>query len=258
MRSAPFLLAIAWLLLGPVEGRAAEARPDRLGPIEIHWVVQANGTPESDPATRQLRMSIPRDYVQNVFRDPRGTGEKSSGVRNNGIATVSVEALLPNLSPRLPVYESKQSSAEERRDFLNRQIIIDLRATARPGHATRDVYLSQARRGMFYRMPDAHGLERYRRMGCADRSAFDPEKFDVPRSEPPKGCRNVATDEHLLGRDGDLAITVTCAAPDGRCSMHMLFQGFWSVQVSFPHSRLDAWRAVRKQVADLLASFVVG
>src|SRR5262245_11165520 len=129
MTRAPLLLAIAGLLLAPAAGRAAEAKPDRLGPVEIHWVVQRNGAVADDPAARQLKMSIPRDYVQNVFRDPRGKGEKSSGVRNNGIATVSVEALLPNLSPRLPVYEAKQASPEERRDFFNRQLIIDLKAT---------------------------------------------------------------------------------------------------------------------------------
>ena len=261
MRSAPLLPAIAFaacILYGPMMSRAADLQPSRSGAVEIHWVVQRGGAASPGNASvRQLKMRIPRDYVQNIYRDPRGASEKGSGVTNNGISTVSVEALLPNLSPRLPAFETKQGTPEERREFFNRQLIIDLKSSFRAGRATRESFASQARRGMFYRLSDLHGLERFRRMSCGASSDFDPAKADVPRSEPPRGCRPLAADEYLIGPDADL-VAVACAEPSGRCSMQTWFQGFWSVEVNFPHSRLASWRNVRKQVVELLSSFVVG
>jgi hypothetical protein len=261
MRTACAARAVAiaaGVLGGAMTSIAAEPRPAGSNAVEIHWIVQrSDASPDDTSASRQLRMRIPRDYVQNIYRDPRGATEKSRGIRNNGISTVSVEALLPNLSPRLPAFESRQTSPEERRDFLSRQLIIDLKAY-RAGGSTRESYLSQARRGAVYRMPDLHGMERFRRMGCGAGSAFDPDKFDVPRAEPPQGCWALAGDEHLIGRDGELVVAVTCAAPSGRCSMQTWFQGFWSVDVTFPHSMLKSWRDVRKQVVNLLSTFVIG
>jgi hypothetical protein len=261
MRSAPLLLTIAFaacVLSAPMTSRAADLQPSRSGAVEIHWVVQRGNASPGNASARQLKMRIPRDYVQNIHRDPRGASEKGSGVTNNGISTVSVEALLPNLSPRLPAFETKQGTPEERREFFNRQLIVEIKASFRAGgRATRDSFASQARRGMFYRLSDLHGLERFRRMSCGASSDFDAAKADVPRPEPPRGCRPLAADEYLIGPDAD-PVAVICEEPSGRCSMETWFQGFWSVEVNFPRSRLASWRNMRKQVVELLSSFVVG
>lgn len=260
MRSAFLLPAIALaaaILPGPVTSRAADLQASGPGVVEIHWVVRRGDAPPANASARQLRMRIPKDYVHNIYRDPRGASGKDSGVANNGISTVSMEALLPNLSPRLPAFETMQGTPGERRDFFDRQLIIDLKASFRAGRATRESFASQARRGMFYRLSDLHGLERFRRMSCGASSDFDPARADTPRSEPPRGCRPLAADEYLIGPDADL-VAVACAEPNGRCSMQTWFQGFWPVEVNFPRSRLASWRDVRKQVVELLSSFVVG
>ena len=131
-----------------------------------------------------------------------------------------------------------------------------MKARFQPTRSSREIYVSQARRGAVYRLPDLHGLERYRRMGCSAGSAFDAAKSEVPRTEPPAGCRPAAADEYMVGQDGDLAILLSCPGPGSFCTMQTWLQGFWLVEVVFPYSRLESWRSVRKQVVDLLTSFV--
>ena len=248
-----FAAAVLAVLFGPA-GHAADARPAKARPLEIHWIVQP--AEASSNGGRELRMQIPRDYVQNIHRDPHGVSEKSQRVRNNGISSVSVEALLPNLSPRLPEFEPQHATPQERRMFLERRLVIDVKASFRPARVTRDIYVSQARRGMAWRLPDLHGLERYRRMGCTAGSAFDAAKSEIPQMEPPAGCRPAAPDEYMVGQDGDLVVTLNCFGPGSRCSMQTWFQGFWLVEVGFPYSSLESWRSIRSQVVELLTSFV--
>jgi hypothetical protein len=251
----PALAIAAGISSGPA-ARAADARPAGGRAVEVHWIVAA--ATDGVPGGRELRMRIPRDYVQNIHRDPRGAGEKTRGVRNNGILAVSLEALLPNFSPRLPALEPPQVTPEERRQFYERQLIIDLKASFRSGRVSRETYASQARRGTVYRLPDLHDLERYRRMGCTAASAFDAATAEIPRTEPPGGCRPAAEDEYMVGQEGDLAVLLSCPGPGGRCSMQTWFQGFWLVEVGFPHSQLESWKGVRRQVVQLLSQFVVG
>jgi hypothetical protein len=246
----------ALAVLSAHAGYAGEARPAKARPVEIHWVVQPADTASN--GGRELRMRIPRDYVQNIHRDPHGQSGKTQQVRNNGISAVSVEAVLPNLSPRLPEYEPPQATPEERRQFFERRLIIDVKASFRPARPSREIYVSQARRGMAYRLPDLHGLERYRRMGCSAGSAFDAAKSDIPRTEPPAGCRPAADDEYMVGQDGGLAVLLSCPGPGSLCTMQTWLQDFWLVEVGFPYSKLDTWKSVRKQALDLLTSFVAG
>ena len=98
-----FAAAVLAVLFGPA-GHAADARPAKARPLEIHWIVQP--AEASSNGGRELRMQIPRDYVQNIHRDPHGVSEKSQRVRNNGRRDLHIQPAEPSAAnvPRLALH----------------------------------------------------------------------------------------------------------------------------------------------------------
>jgi hypothetical protein len=227
--------------------------------IEINWIVLRSDAVLNDPyAGRQLKMRIPKDYVRELYRDPKGEGEEIKGVKNNGIEIVTLEAWLPDMAPQPPVADMKSISEEVKRSLFSRQLTINLKAGMRgrgPSNL-KEQFVSQGKKGMVYRLPDLYGFERFRRMGCSSNSGFDPAKYDVPREAPPDGCWNLPADEELIGKHGDLSVWLTCAGRGGRCILRTHFQEFWTMQVIFPYSRLESWKEVKHQVENLLGMFI--
>jgi len=231
---------LGWLLMSLAAGCAP--RNDH---IEIKWTVLNNDSPPGPT----LRMNIPRAYIVNVVGDSSGEDERIHRVKNGGIGALDLEFIYPDLSPGKATDDANPSSAKKR-------IYVQFNSVYRHrgGLGIRDQFIYEAKKGMVYRLPEQHGLERFRRMGCTPNS-FDPTRYDEALNEPPNGCWELG-EESLIGRDGDVAVWITCGRGEGRCAMHTHFQQRWQLTLAFPRSLVAEWRKVKDASEELLSGFV--
>jgi hypothetical protein len=210
--------------------------------IELKWSAQAEGS----VSATTLEMRVPREYVGFISRDPKGEDARIRHVNNNGIASIDIQFLYPGLT-------AQTSAKDQTGDAVYAQLSASY-LRRRGGLSIRDQLLHEAKKQMVYRLPDQHGLERFRRMTCAADSQFDPMKYNVPLNEPPAGCRELG-EESLVGSDEGVRVWVTCGRGEGRCAMRTYFQGRWQLTLAFSRSLLPEWRNVRSAAEKLLSGF---
>jgi len=209
--------------------------------VNVDWTIVHPG-PDRSRAGTALKMTIPKKYVRHVYADKTGEAERLRGVKNSGIEIVSLVVALPQ--------PGSSSEAKEVQVDLSADVV---RVKGIAGIKNQLTF--EARRGMVYRLPELYGLDRYRRIGCSERSNFDASRADQALEAPPAGCWELG-EESLLGMDGDVGCWITCGRGGGQCVMRTSFRGAWSVLVIFSSTDLARWKTLRQQVEEVLTAFV--
>jgi hypothetical protein len=233
--------------------------------LEIDWTYIGPQGPRADPDVgRRLRMHIPDEYVSQVHRDRKGEAERTTRVKNGGLDIVVLEGWLPELTPRpsRDVVKAVEVFAEKERgrELAKHRVRVTVRAEGegyRKGTLRRNVERRLQAKSL-HRLPDAHGLKRYRSIFCGELEWHQAApRFADDRA--PEGCREIASNEILWpASESEDNVWISCdRRPGGNCALYPRYQSFWSLRVDLAKEELARWREYMSAAYKLLDRFLV-
>jgi hypothetical protein len=239
---------------------SAEVDPSKLksATLEIDW--------EYAEKSKRLRLSIPREYIKEVYRDRTGEAEKIRGIKNNGIEIVRLEAWLPNLMPHplVPIPEAERGTPEYERRLDALALRLPVRLDASGGinilGMRRSTVEAPMKRKWVYRVGDIAGLEHFRRMICGKLEPNEERKAKYVDDSAPDGCRDSGMNEIYVsasssGLDGAY---ISCVREfGGMCEATVNYQEFWMLKYHFPKRKIQLWQDYDKAARRLVDQFLV-